>query len=218
MTSEAPPKRPNLKDTHGLLLPMDTLKPHITKVIERIWPGDLLFDEVIGHMHPIEEEPHVTVAIGLSDLDMKLFQILADFGSFDVVVHHLGHFSNAPREIEGEMRSFDVLYAKVDTDQSPRLLELHAKLAAVNKLEHKVYTPHITLAYMQYQTADKVIKELNGKFGPFKVHVSMVRFKPYRDPNKPDFYVKLPTRPAVTQTVVESSRKSEREDVRMSDA
>lgn len=203
------PKRPNLQGTYGVLLPMDALNVHVAPILKSIYPADLLYDDVIGHGNPIEKELHVTLAIGIADWDPKIGQMLADCGAFKIVVDQLGFFTNAPREIQGEMRSWDVLYARVDTERSPQLLKLHAQFAAVNKSEHKEYKPHITLAYMRYGSAAKAIAA-SPKFGPFEINVNVVHWKPYHDPKRLEFYIKLPSPPPTT--------RDDGGDVTMSDA
>jgi len=113
-----------------------------------------------------EQKPHITVCYGLHDKDPdKVIDLVRNFGPIEVTTGEISAFSSND--------AYDVL--KIDVE-GKKLHQLHALIRKNLDVtsSYRVYSPHITIAYVKKDTADSYIKTL--EFAPRKLRFEHLEF------------------------------------------
>lgn len=141
---------------------------YIEKIQSKI-KKEHLYTEEDNDDYGIEKNPHVTLVPCLNnDVDInKLKTYLDDISEYDIILTDLSKF---------ECENFDVLKCAV---KSNKLIETNKKIVKdfETHSEYKDYTPHLTIAYMKHEMADKYIEKILPKLihlKPKNFHFSYV--------------------------------------------
>lgn len=141
----------------------DEMAWKIRKAVREIIPQDILMED--GY----EDNLHITVKYGVDDVEQKLIDAVADQGPFIITFGKLGIFPPSDSSDGAAVVKIAV--------EAPELLELHDKIDAVMSVKEDdfPYTPHITLAYVKAEEADKYegMKFIEGvKFEATEITIS----------------------------------------------
>ena len=130
-----------------------------SKSIIAIDPDDLC-DDIKVTTKPIEDEPHLTLAMTIPpNSDLTVLQNLCNWTPpVTISVKGLGCFSNQDKKFEdGSLHSYDVLYLEPEVGE--HLLKLHTSIHNAYNIRWQFpsFVPHITLAYLKHGRAQKYI-------------------------------------------------------------
>jgi 2'-5' RNA ligase len=163
----------------GTYLPLINLNVHIDIPFKE---EDLLKDNAVT-TQPIERAHHVTLHFGLPFDHEKYSKIAAEHKPFTVTVAGLDRFMNKDKEFRDKtLHSYDILWVDIKDDEG-KLLALHESLAQEFNMEwtQPSFHSHLTLAYLEYDTAYKYIEEFNNKMKPQTIVIDRFEVRRYRD-------------------------------------
>ena len=152
-------------------------------ILSAIDPEDLFYD-VISKNKPIEAHHHVTLCMGLPEQWTTEWQnLIRRTKAFSVTCTTLGYFTNPPKEIQGKMRGWDVLWVKPEVEGTP-VQSMHQWLVDTHGVKqiHDTYHPHVTLCYLKYGTAQKYVETLKFQL---LLQFEKIEWKKFRDKTAP---------------------------------
>jgi predicted phosphodiesterase len=142
------------------------LENTLEEIQSRIFPEDWLEDPDVSKK-PRESDPHISILLGLPEPPSEPFtRVLSNISPIDIEYTSLGVFRNSKVFSDGKVHKWDTLYLKCDTNDSP-LLHLHEMFSNEYNIKWHFpqYTPHITVGFLKYGTADKYLSmNVKSKF------------------------------------------------------
>jgi 2'-5' RNA ligase len=171
-----------LEGTWSVLIPVEHAGEENEKFVkEHIDPKDLCQDKIVNKGRNIELDPHITCHNGLSFDEEKLRNCLKDIKPFHIYVRGLGRFTNPPTVFAEDQKehSYDVLWRHI-IDPTGNLARIHQSLVVeFNKAwRFPEYNPHLTLAYLEYQKADKYVNDKSLEI-PLELRVDTIIYKKF---------------------------------------
>lgn len=189
MASDKGKKKPDFTGTYSVLIKLDTLTNDIVNVMfdHMIGNNVLLRDENVHSGNPMENDPHITVLMGLEEDDVGIASTAAVHSAkFDVKIGKFGFFQSEDKLDNGEIIKNDVLYREVISEE---LTMLHKKISSGTgkKWHFPEYKPHATYFYMKYGAAKEYADKLNKEVKEKVIPIDYVVIKKFKVPSTPIF-------------------------------
>lgn len=169
-----------------------TADPMMQNILSQIDPQDLLWDPIISKNRPVETDPHLTLLLNVPNprTDTQALQRQSEVDWYltsqpkrTLTFSQLGFFTNPPKMIEGQARSWDVLYIDPDPVSNQYLTQLHMDLKSryQNVPQPRAeFNPHLTLCYLKFGTAQKYLDLFNPQ-QPLALKLDRFLFRKFRD-------------------------------------
>ncbi len=157
-----------------------------------VFDPDDLCDDIKVTSKPIEDDPHITLMIGLPKTEsLDFIKELAKYTpAMNVKAKKLDFFpQDKIFKEDGSRHVYDVLYIDPN-DVSGKLVDLNYRMHAHYglKWEHKDYVPHITLAYLK---AGRAAKYLDKPLNEIDICMDHLVIREYKKRDEPPLIVPL---------------------------
>ena len=165
-------------NTYGVFIQLPQFKPQVSVFMTSfVKKEDLSKDKD----DPIEDDPHVTVHLGIPlDKNVDLTFACLMTSQFEITVDKFKVFSNSFKDDNGTLKEFDVLVREI---KSKELLELHQRIskATGKKWHFDEFIPHMTYGYLKYKTGEKYAKTFNSLLVTNKEMVTELNISKWND-------------------------------------
>lgn len=174
----------NFAGTFSVLIPLHEVGKSNKEFVETyVDKDDMCMDPAVFKGRCVEDDPHITLLMGLPDDVEKVRSVCEKFRAFDILIGGSGHFSNS-FVANGRESSYDVLWRDV-TCLSKNLDNLHVALknAFLKEWHFPEYKPHVTVCYLNKGTSGRYENLLQHHL--VEVKVKEIIFKKFQDKDHP---------------------------------
>lgn len=171
------------RGTYSIIVPLDHLRDKIRETTRNlINESDLYCDAKINKGNSFEEDPHITILMGLKEQHIANLKAVAQ--GLDTRFIHYGIFDyfQTSKVFEDDIRrEYDVLYQTISSDDLVDFQTLLSLSTGV-RWHHIDYKIHITYAYLKYGRAQKYVDRLNDlPITQISELINSVVFKKFQD-------------------------------------
>jgi 2'-5' RNA ligase len=170
----------NFEGTFSVLVPIELGRLNEEFVNEYVDEKDKCKDPMIFKGRCIEDDPHITLLMGLPDEDAaKVKKACESIGVFEIIIGSAGKFSSERTFEDGKKHSWDVLWRDVISPKG-ELQTIHENLKKLFGVEWHFpeYKPHLTVAYLTHGSAEKYLHLLEAQ--TWKIVIKEVIIKKFQ--------------------------------------